>query len=405
MKLLEVAKVVDGKLRGIDAKIVHFRTDSRECKNGDLFFALKGKNFDGHEFVSDVYKCGAYAVVSREIYGNHHIVVKDVKSSLLELSRWKVRNAFKIAVTGSSGKTTTKEILAFLLAKHGTVCKTIGNMNTYVGVSLSILNGIDDPDFCVIEIGAQFPGDIAETAMIFEPDLSIITSIGSSHSAFIDVMKEKASISKWTKEVVIYDGNEGIKLLIGRKGKVFTRHIDWVKHVGLETQIAIEDKELNLKGIWGKGQIKDLEMALSVMDEMNLSWSIDDLRGFLLPKGRMNFENINGYTIVNDTYNASPESLYNTVEVASKIGQTVWVLAPMEEISMDDLKNKLMDIFNKFPPKAVFTIKNGFYPFGYPYTLKRFLDIIEPGDIIIVKGSRVYEMERILQEIRRTLSV
>lgn len=404
MKLSEVAKVINGKLRGIDAEIMHFRTDSRECKEGDLFFALKGKKLDGHEFVSDAYKRGAYAVVDREIQGNHHIIVKDVKSSLLGLSRWKVRNAFKIAITGSNGKTTTKEILASLLEKHGVVCKTVGNMNTYVGVSLSILNGIDDPDFCVIEIGAQFPGDVAEIAMTFEPELSIITSIGSSHSEFINVIKEKTSISKWTKGVTICDEDESIRLLIGSKGKSFTRHIDLVRHRGFETQIVIANDELSLRGVWGEGQIKDLEMALSAMDEMNLSWSINDLKRLLLPEGRMNFESINGYVIVDDTYNASPESLYNTVEVASKIGRTVWILAPMEEIGVKDLKEKLINIFNRFRPKDVFTIKNGFYPFGRPYALEKFLDIIDPGDIIIVKGSRVYKMERILEEIRRALS-
>ena len=403
MKLSEVARIVDGSLQGPDAEVAHFRSDSRECKRGELFFALKGENFDGHEFVSDVYKSGAFAVVDHEIHGSSHIVVKDVRTSLLELSRWKIKNAFKIAITGSTGKTTTKEILASLLKRHGKVCKTIGNMNTHVGVSLSILNGIDDPDFCVIEIGARFPGDIAEIAMVFEPDLSIITSIGSSHSAFMDVAKEKSSISKWTKGVVIYDGNEKLKQLIGCKGKIFTRYIDEVKYSGLETHVAIVNYELALSGIWGKGQIRDMEMALSAMDEMNLSWSMNDLKDLSLPNGRMNFEIVNNYTIVNDTYNASPESLYNTAEVASKMGQVVWVLAPMEEIRVDTLKRRLMEIFDEFHPKAVFTTKNGFYPFGHPYTLERFLNTINPGDIIIVKGSRVYKMEKILGEIRRAL--
>lgn len=403
MKLSEVARIVDGRLQGPDAEVSHFRSDSRECKKGELFFALKGENFDGHAFVSDVYKSGAFAVVDHEIRGKPHIVVKDVRASLLELSRWKTKKAFKIAITGSTGKTTTKEILSSLLKRHGKVCKTIGNMNTHVGVSLSILNGIDDPDFCVIEIGARFPGDISEIAMVFEPDLAIITSIGSSHSAFMDVAKEKSSISKWTKGVVIYDGNEKLKQLIGGKGKIFTRYIDEVKYSGLETHVAIANDELALSGIWGRGQIRDMEMALSAVDEMNLSWSINDLKDLLLPNGRMNFEIVNGYTIVNDTYNASPESLYNTAEVASKMGQVVWVLAPMEEIRVNSLKRRLMKIFDEFHPKAVFTTKNGFYPFGLPYTLERFLNTINPGDIVIVKGSRVYKMEKILGEIRRAL--
>ena len=403
MKLSEVAKIVKGELRGFDAEIKKFKADSRECGNGDLFFALKGKKFDGHRFVMDVYERGAFAVVAREIKGGSHVVVEDVKASLLRIASWKVKNTFKIAITGSNGKTTTKEIIASLLKIHAKVCKTEGNMNTDVGVSLSILNGPENAKFCVLEIGAQFPGDIAKVAKVFKPDLSVITTIGSSHSAFMDVVREKSSISQWTKGAVIYDGNGKIGVLLGNRGRIFTKHVDDVKYEGLTTRLVVQKNELNLEGVWGKGQIKDLEMALSVMDEMGLRWSINDLKKLSLPKSRMNFEDVSGYILVDDTYNASPESLYNVAEVSSKLGETVWVLAPMEEVRLNEVSKELVKIFNEFHPKAVFTVKDGFYPFGSPYNLEKLLVTVKRGDVIVVKGSRVHRMEEILEELRGAL--
>ncbi len=406
MKLSEISQILGGKLTGDDAEVSFFCSDSRKCQKNALFFALKGEKTDGHNFVCKVYKAGGFAVVKCEIKGSSHIMVEDVRTSLMNLAAWKVKNSFRIAITGSNGKTTTKNVIASLLENHGRVCKTIGNFNTDVGISLSILNGPENPEYCVIEIGARFRGDVEGVAKIFEPDLSVITSIGSSHSAFMDVVREKSSISKYTKGFVIYDGDERVKKRIKSKGKIFGKHVCKVKYEGLNTIVKIEENEAKLKGIWGKGQIKDLELALNVMDELGLRWTPKELGELSLSQNRMCFKRIKNFILVDDTYNANLESLENAAKTAFDLrGRDVmWVLAPMKEIEIEDLDEKLMNIFKRFHPKDVFTVGEKFYPFGRPYSIEEITKEVKPNDIVIVKGSRAYKMEKVVREIREALN-
>ncbi len=406
MKLFEISQILHGRLIGDDKETSFFCSDSRKCQSGSLFFALKGKKTDGHNFVCEVYKNGGFAVVNHVIKGSSHIVVKDVRASLMNLSTWKLRKTFKIAITGSNGKTTTKNMIASLLENHGRVCKTIENFNTDVGISLSVLNGPKNPKYCVMEIGASSPGDVESVSKIFKPDLSVITSIGSSHSAFMDVVREKSSISKDTKGVVIYDGDERIKEKIKSKGKIFENHIREVEYKNLNTLVKIGDEEVELNGIWGIGQIKDLELALNVMNELKLKWTSKDLKKLSFSKGRMRFERIGDYTIVDDTYNANLESLENVAKAAFDLKgrNVIWVLSPMKEIKIDCLSEKLMNIFKRFRPKDVFTIGEFFYPFGRSYAIKKIMKTLKPNDIVIVKGSRVCKMEKVVEEIKEALN-
>lgn len=406
MKLSEISQILDGRLIGEDAEISFFCSDSRKSQKNTLFFALKGEKTDGHDFVREVYKAGGFAVVKKEIKGSSHIVVKDVWMSLMNLAAWKVKRSFKIAITGSNGKTTTKNAVAFLLKNHGRVCKTIENLNTDVGISLSILNSPKNPKYCVMEIGARFPKDVEKVAKVFEPNLSVITSIGSSHSAFMDVVREKSSISKYTKGTVIYDGDDRVKKRVKDKGKILKKHIFEVKYEDLCTLTKIGENEVKLDGIWGKGQIKDLEFALNVMDELKLKWTPKELENLSLPEGRMRFKRVRDFIIVDDTYNANLESLENVAKTAFDLRgkDVIWVLAPMKEIEIEDLDEKLMNIFKRFHPKDVFTVGEKFYPFGRPYSVKEITKKVKPNDIVIVKGSRAYKMERIAEEIREALN-
>ncbi|MGC8544437.1 UDP-N-acetylmuramoyl-tripeptide--D-alanyl-D-alanine ligase [Athalassotoga sp.] len=402
MKLSELAFIARGKLVGKDEEIAGFKSDSRECLSGDLFFALKGEKSDGHYFLKDVYSKGSFAVVDREIDFSPYVIVDDVRKRMLSLALSKIEKSVKIAITGSNGKTTTKEILSALLSDHGKVLKTEGNMNTDVGISLSILNGISDPDFSVIEMGAQKPGDIENLASIFKPDLSVITLVGSAHSAFIDVPKEKSSIANYTKNTVIYDGD--VRLNLRDKGLIYTEFVKLKGYKDLKTLVELDGKIFFMNEIWGSGQIKDLNMALSVLEYLGINFNSFDIEKIQMPSGRMNFERIGKYFLVDDTYNASPESFLNAVTTCAKFGNTIWILAPMKELNMDGVKEQLMNFFLRLKPKMVFTVENDdFYPFGIPYDLDKFLNILNSNDVILVKGSRFYKMERIVKEIKEEL--
>ncbi len=405
MRLSEISKLMNGELKGEDKEIKHFRSDSRQCEKDDLFFALKGQNADGHDFVKEVYSKGSVAVVSRKIDFSTYILVEDVKKGMIDLARSKINKSLKIAITGSNGKTTTKEFLFHLLSKHGNVLKTEGNLNTDVGISISILNGIANPDFCVMEMGAQMPFDIEYLSSTFNPDISIITLVGSAHSAFIDVAKEKSSIAKHTKDFVIYDGDP--RLSLEGKGVIYDRFVHLKGYDSLKTIVELNGSRVILEGIWGDGQIKDLNMALTLLSRIGLTFGTSDLEGLKMPPSRMNIEKVGDYLLVDDTYNASPESFENAARTCANLGRSVWVIAPMKELKEDEnLKKNLLSLYEEIKPKAVFTFQNeNFYPFGIPYNLDKFLNILERNDVILVKGSRFYRMEDIVGQIKEALKV
>lgn len=162
-------------------------TDSRRCPAGSLFFALKGRNFDGNQFAAGALAAGAdYAVIDNPAYaqGERTLVVDDVLRSLQALARMhrKAMTGLKlIAVTGTNGKTTTKELLAAVLStKYNLLC-TEGNLNNQIGVPLSLLRLTYEHEAAVIEMGAGRPGEIRELAEIAQPDYGIVTNIGQAH--------------------------------------------------------------------------------------------------------------------------------------------------------------------------------------------------------------------------------
>jgi UDP-N-acetylmuramoyl-tripeptide--D-alanyl-D-alanine ligase len=160
-------------------------TDSRTIARGDIYFALKGPNFDGNKFAKDALKDGAsYAVVDDpSIKGDNIILVEDVLKTLQELAR-SIRSEFDfpvIGITGSNGKTTTKELMRDVLRKQFKVHATHGNLNNHIGVPLTILNTPSDTEIAIIEMGANHVGEIASLCEISQPDFGFITNIGKAH--------------------------------------------------------------------------------------------------------------------------------------------------------------------------------------------------------------------------------
>ncbi len=405
MNLSDVARISGGKLVGKDAEISSFCSNSKECSRSSLFFALKGSKRDGHDFIPQVYEVGGYAVSERDLDFSPYVKVKNSLQALSTLAFYKIKDSFRIAVTGSCGKTTTKEIIAHLLGKHARVCKSFENLNTDVGISLSLLNGPDDPLYAVLEMGARFPGDIAQLSSTFKPHVSVITCVGSSHSKYIDPMVEKSSIVEYTEKFVLYNEDQGLKKFLGTKGRTLRRHVKSFEYENFKTIVKVNGKNYALTGIWGKGQIEDLEFALTLMDELGMKWDLRDLEDFRFLKGRMNVKRVKKYVIIDDTYNSSLESFFNSTQTAFKLraNKTIWILAPMEEMKEDNISNYLSKIKSSLNPKAVFTVGKDFYPFGQKYSFQRLSEILEDGDLILIKGSRVYAMEKIVEEIERHL--
>lgn len=185
-------------------------TDTRKIEAGTIFFALKGANFNGNEFAVKAIEAGClWAVVDEKEHANHEkcIYVDDVLKSLQNLARHH-RRQFDIPVlgiTGSNGKTTTKELIGAVLEKKFNVLMTEGNLNNHLGVPFTLLRLTKNHDFAVIEMGANRPGDIKELAEIAEPDYGIITNIGAAHiegfGSLQGVIETKTALYRWISKI------------------------------------------------------------------------------------------------------------------------------------------------------------------------------------------------------------
>lgn len=184
-------------------------TDSRKCVRDSIFFALKGENFNGNKFASQALSEGcAYAVVDEQefVTDERIILVDDVLQTLQELARYhrRILNIPVIAVTGTNGKTTTKELTAACLSQKYTVLATEGNLNNHIGVPLTLLKLTKAHELAVIEMGASHPGEIKTLVNIAEPDFGIITNVGKAHlqgfGSFEGVIKTKCELYDYIRQ-------------------------------------------------------------------------------------------------------------------------------------------------------------------------------------------------------------
>ena len=174
--------------------------DTRTIEPGDLYFALRGPSNDGHDYVEEALRKGAVGVVvDHKIGGGRKaLVVKDTLAALQSMARWarKRWGGQVIAVTGSAGKTTTKDAIAHLLSVKKKVGKTIGNLNNHVGAPLSILRLPDDCEAAVLELGMNHAGEIRALADIVKPDVGVVTNVGYAHAEFFDGVEGVAAAKR-----------------------------------------------------------------------------------------------------------------------------------------------------------------------------------------------------------------
>jgi UDP-N-acetylmuramoyl-tripeptide--D-alanyl-D-alanine ligase len=182
MALGEIARAM-GASTALAGEVCGYSIDSRTVAPGDLFFALRGENHDGHNFVAEVLAKGAAAAVVDSIHGDRLIRVHDTLAALQQLATWaRERWGGKvIGITGSAGKTTTKEIIATMLETRMPVGKTVGNFNNHVGLPVSILRTPDDVRVAVLELGMNHAGEIRALAEIAKPEVAIVTNVGYAH--------------------------------------------------------------------------------------------------------------------------------------------------------------------------------------------------------------------------------
>lgn len=349
MRAAEVCRAVDGQLSA-DGNIIirSVSTDSRAIKPGSLFVAIKGERFDGHDFIRDAMDRGAVLVMAEKGSplpgGVPAVLVDDTLKALGKLAEYH-RSRFNIpvvAVTGSVGKTSTKEMIAAALSAKLKVHKTKGNFNNEIGLPLSVLELDDTYQAAVFEMGMRGFGEIDYLSRIAKPDVAVITNIGISHIERLgsrqNILKAKLEILHWMKDdgVVILNGDD--ELLSGLRGLLRQKTLFY----GMDESCDVRAVDLLSKGEEGVSfsvvysnrehryfvpapGIHNVQNALAaIATAMVLGLDEEAVeKGLISYSGdrmRMNIMDVDGIKVINDAYNAAPASVGSALKVLCEIG-------------------------------------------------------------------------------------
>ena len=436
----QLAKDVCGELLGDqEVSCSGAEIDTRRRVQGKVFFALKGIQTDGHDYLDDAVEGGCSAVVVERqcALPVPVVVVKDARKALFQLAEAR-RNEFTlkqvIAVTGSAGKTTTKDLLSRLLGDNTTA--SLCSFNNDLGVPLTILDA-EEADFLVTEVGASEAGDIEPLARLVKPDIAVLTSIGKAHLAgFGDqetLKREKMLLLKSLPEdgiAVVPDtidlaGCE-IKAAICSVGTSASADIQISTGVNVEgfAELAMGGHHVTLS-LMGEHNALNAALAVAASSEAlkraGRQTSIPDLLDAASQvggsTGRLCKSTHGDITFIDDSYNANPASMRSAIQLFSAIeaNRKVLILGDMLELGdCAHAEHRLLasviagsgaDIVILVGPlmEAASNIASCVHePEASDDAIERIVSLIQPRDMVLIKGSRELRLERIVESIQRT---
>ena len=436
MSLSQAADLLEcGPLQS-DIAFTGITTDSRQITPGMLFAALPGQTFDGHDHVEQAMQRGAVAaLVSRSVETDlPKLKVADVLVALGTLAgSWRMECPAKVVgITGSNGKTTVKEMVASILRQQGKILATDGNFNNELGLPLTLFNLEKTHDYAVLEMGASNPGDIAYLASIARPDVGLVTNIGPAHlQGFIN--EEGVALAKGelfaalpvNGTAVINADEPWLELWqgINQAGTIYYFGGDEESHIraiheGDKTLVTtpVGDYQLNLP-LPGEHNLSNALAATAVCLALdvplaNIKAGLETVKPV---PGRLSLvSSKSGWTVIDDTYNANPASLYAALQVLSKQGGEPWlVLGDMKELGADSKKMhaELGDAARSLGVKRLFALGDAsvatvsaFGEMATHYSSREGLieDLrsqLTPGVACLVKGSRSMGMEHVVNAI------
>lgn len=343
---IKLAEVVEAKNQPEDMLITNISTNSREVKSGEAFLALKGEKFDGHDFAGDAYKNGAPLLIVNHLIENvpenRQVLVADTARAYGLLGRYN-RRQFKgtvIALTGSAGKTTTKEELKFVLSQFGKVYATYGNYNNYSGVPRTLLDLDMSADFVVIEMGMSAKGEIADLVSFTEPDMAIVTNVYPMHIEFFPdfeaIAEAKAEIFRGLKKggTAVINADANFADLLERRAKengakVIKFGKGYAAQFDFETAQPGEHYQYNA---W---------CVLTVVEALGLdvkrAEAVIPQFGALPGRGKQwrLREAFGEYTLIDDSYSGQPEAMKIAIQTLSRTeqpGRKIAVLGKMAEL-------------------------------------------------------------------------
>ncbi len=455
----EIARIVGGTLvltgGGKTDAVTNICTDSREAGDGSLFVAIAGERVDGHDYMASAADAGAACFLAQRVpdalsaKDSAVVVVEDPIRALGELaSDYRASSAVKvIAVTGSVGKTTTKEFIAAVASAGGKTHKTEGNHNNDLGLSMTLFTLEKDDTVSVLEMGMSDLGEIERLSMIAKPDIAIVTNIGTSHLASLGT---RENICRAKLEIVAGMSEDGVVLLNADEPLLRARADSLAQQTLLmSVENALGDyRAVNIRTI-GEGMMYDLICRDEVITNVQIptlgrhnvynslaAYAVGTMlalsektirRGLMSFRGadmRQNIYEMGAFTVIEDCYNASPESMRAALDVlaalsAQKNAKSAALLGDMLELGEytrllhDQLGqyaaqtkvNKLFCYGKMADVVAEAAIKNGIRAENVyvsldtrdPQTMANMiLEALEPGDILLVKASRAVAAEKVL---------
>ena len=441
----DILEATGGKLvnGGSETIFPDVSTDTRKIEKYSLFIAVKGPNFDGHDFIGEAARKGAAgAIVSRDMPspkpGFTVILVNDTVKALGAIAKFH-RNRFDIpviALTGSNGKTTTKEMLALILSSRYKVLKNEGTENNFIGVPQTLLKLKESHEMAVIELGTNHPGEIGYLADIVEPNCGIILNAGPSHLEFFgsveNVRKEKLDLLKRIGEdgSAVVNGDDEILAITAKKmcGEVvtfgFNEDCDFVAENAQESDcginFALNDTYVVKLRMLGRHNVYNAMAAISAgsLYGIEIRTASKLLEDFTLPKLRMEYEKCEGINFIFDCYNSNPASLKSaigTLRDMQPYKRKVLVAGDMLELGAAGpelhrdigrfaAKSKI-DLFVSVGTLSGYILEGAQEEGIGGMSLLRFKNsveagkalkgILKEGDLVLVKGSRGMKMEEI----------
>jgi UDP-N-acetylmuramoyl-tripeptide--D-alanyl-D-alanine ligase len=462
LSLKELIQVIQGELLTEGFKgsstIEGVSIDSRTLKKGNLFVALEGEHHDGHMFIPDIITAGASCVlmkkgkeknINENAMGKITLIgVDNTQKALQDLGGWyrKKFNVKTVAITGSNGKTTTKDMMSKVLSEKHKVIKSPRSFNTQIGVPLTLFNLSSEVEVLVVELGASMLGEIGTLTRISLPDIGVITNITSAHleffGSFENIIKTKFELLEnmpENKTAVLNADDESLFARMKReKRKVVTFGIDrksdfWAKDISFtnsgEVRFKLNGKfPIQLK-LLGKHNVYNALAAFAVGDILGVDANkiAHALSDFTSPHLRMESVEFNGIRVINDSYNANPASMENALNAVRQIknsGRKVAVLGDMLELGekSETLHRELGERIVESKIDLLITVgklakwigrgakerglenssNKNFEDKGKAIEFLR--ENLKEGDLVLVKGSRRMKLEDLVEDLRKIYS-
>ena len=428
----KIAEVVNGKLNSNEAREFNgVCTDTRADINGKLFIALEGPNFDAHTFAQNAEELGAIAIIAhKKIHSNLPVIqVKNTEKAYQDIAAWhrQSHSPVVIAITGSNGKTSTKNMLNSILSIAAPTLSTKGNLNNHLGVPKTLLELEERHKYCIIEMGANHQHEISLLCSIASPDISIITNANNAH---LGEFGSEENLVKAKGEILESLTKDGVALIniasphietwhemsntqsltfFGKGSEIYASEIKESKsHINFNLNFSTSSLNVNLSMI-GLHQVDNALAAAACAIALGIESDVikKGLENTLPEKGRLELIELENFKILDDSYNANPESMKAAIDcIGNFSGEKVLVLGSMGELGMDSKKlhQEIGDYVRQSKIDHLLTIGED----AKEYQGQQFEDINSifksiqtnhQGSTILIKGSRMMRLNELVDNL------